>query len=89
MHPRFKDPQMEQVISRLIKSLMAGEGVTYQELSQRLAQRSVDQNEVTLRGKINNGSMGSPLFLHILLALDEESLDLTLVDSKFRKSKAR
>ena len=88
MPKRFKDERMELVISRLIRSLMVSEGVSYEELCQKLNAEGVVQTPSTLRTKVSGGSLGAPLFMHILGALGVARLDVETAFEKYRDLKS-
>ena len=75
----FDSPPMRETIRRLIRSRMAYRGYEYKDLVRRLAELGVEQSESNLRSKVNNGSLGAQLFVYILLALDQRSLEMSQV----------
>jgi len=77
----FNSPAMRETIKRLLKSEMALKGVDYRALAVRLEELGVHQTEANLRMKVSRGTLGSQLFIYILLALGLNSLDLTRVVS--------
>lgn len=85
MPTRFKDKNMETVISRFLRSKMVEEGITYDDLSLKLKSVGVIQNPSTLRTKVSEGSMGAPLFIHILSALNETELSIDSMMKKYQK----
>ena len=76
----FDSPDMRETIRRLIRSRMAYKGFEYKDLVRRLGDLGIDQSESNLRSKVNNGSLGAQLFVFILLALDQQTLDLQQVE---------
>lgn len=72
----FDSPEMRETIRRVIRSRMAYKGYEYKDLSRRLGELGVVQNESNLRSKVNNGSLGAQLFVYILMALDMSALNL-------------
>jgi hypothetical protein len=71
---------MAITVRRLLRSQMAAKGIEYKGLTKRLKELGVDQHESTLRSKINNGTLGTQLFLYIQLALDIRDLHMSQVD---------
>ncbi len=71
---------MRETIRRLIRSRMAYRGFEYRDLARELAALGVEQSESNLRSKVNNGSLGAQLFVYILLALGQSSLELSQVE---------
>ena len=76
----FESPVMATTIRRLLRSQMAAKGFEYKDLAKRLKDLGVDQRESTLRSKINNGTLGTQLFLYIQLALGIRDLHLGQVE---------
>lgn len=63
------------LLKRLIRSLMAKQGITYGELSRQLYKRfGVTQLDNNLRSKVNKGKFSADLFVQILI-LCEARLD--------------
>jgi hypothetical protein len=75
----FDSPAMREAIRRLIRSRMAYRGFEYKDLAARLHDLGVEQSETNLRSKVNNGSLGAQLFVYILMALGQSSLELSQV----------
>lgn len=75
----FDSPAMREAIRRLIRSRMAYKGFEYKDLVRRLQELGIEQSESNLRSKVNNGSLGAQLFVYILLALDQRSLEMCQV----------
>jgi hypothetical protein len=71
---------MAIAVRRLLRSQMAAKGIEYKDLAKRLKELGVDQRESTLRSKINNGTLGTQLFLYIQLALGTRDLHMSQVD---------
>ena len=76
----FDSPPMRETIRRLIRSRMAYRGFEYKDLARGLSELGVEQSESNLRSKVNNGSLGAQLFVYILLALDQKTLELAQVE---------
>ncbi len=72
----FDSPSMRETIRRLIRARMAYKNFEYKDLSAGLARLGVIQHESNLRSKVNNGSLGTQLFVYILMALEMDTLDL-------------
>jgi len=83
----YKDAAMETLITRTIRAAMAQDGMTYADLSAALSNNGISQSESTLRSKVNNGTMGASLFLHILSCTSVESLEFNSVMTKYRAIK--
>lgn len=79
-HKLFDSPAMRESIRRLIRSRMAYRGFEYKDLVRRLQELGVEQSESNLRSKVNNGSLGAQLFVYILMALDQTTLELAQVE---------
>jgi hypothetical protein len=71
---------MAIAVRRLLRSQMVAKGIEYKDLAKRLKELGVDQRESTLRSKINNGTLGTQLFLYIQLALGTRDLHMSQVD---------
>jgi len=78
-HSTFESPAMATTIRRLLRSQMAAKGFEYKDLAKNLKELGVDQRESTLRSKINNGTLGTQLFLYIQMALGIRDLHLNQV----------
>lgn len=87
MAERYKDPEMQEVIRRSIRSAMAEENVSYSVLSRRLRDVGVVQNESTLRTKVSTGLMTSSLYIHILQVLNVRSLNITELYTRYSQLK--
>ena len=79
-HKLFDSPAMRETIRRLIRARMAYKGFEYKDLARRLRELGVEQSESNLRSKVNNGSLGAQLFVYILMALDQRSLEISQVE---------
>lgn len=79
-HKLFDSPAMRETIRRLIRARMAYKGFEYKDLVRRLHDLGVEQSESNLRSKVNNGSLGAQLFVFILMALDQRTLELSQVE---------
>lgn len=79
-HKLFDSPAMRETIRRLIRARMAYKGFEYKDLVRRLHELGVEQSESNLRSKVNNGSLGAQLFVFILMALDQRTLELSQVE---------
>lgn len=75
----FDSPDMREAIRRLIRARMAYKGFEYKDLSRALMDLGIEQHESNLRSKVNNGSLGAQLFVYILKALDQPSLEMSQV----------
>ena len=75
----FDSPEMRETIRRLIRARMAYKGFEYKDLSRAVNELGVDQQESNLRSKVNNGSLGAQLFVYILMARDQDSLEMDQV----------
>jgi len=84
----FDSPAMRETIRRLIRSRMAYRGFEYKDLAARLHDLGVEQSETNLRSKVNNGSLGAQLFVYILMALGQSSLELSQVEEILNELKA-
>lgn len=83
MNSVYKDPAMQTLITRTIRSAMVAQGQTYANLSDSLAQRGIHQSVGTLRSKVNSGTMGASLFIHILVSLDSDVLDTDTLAKRY------
>ena len=75
----FDSPDMRETIRRLIRARMAYKGFEYKDLSRALSELGVEQQESNLRSKVNNGSLGTQLFIYILMALGQTALEMDQV----------
>jgi len=83
----YKDPVMETIVTRTIRSMMANEGLGYADLCDRLAKQGITQSESTLRSKVNNGTLAATLFIHIMASAEDETIDLARIMKKHAKLK--
>lgn len=83
----YKDAAMEKLITRTIRAAMAQDGMSYSSLCSALADKGIKQSESTLRSKVNNGTMGASLFLHIMSCTSAESLELQSIMTKYQTIK--
>jgi hypothetical protein len=60
--------------SRLIKSLLSLEGITYGQLSDRLRALGVDVSESSLSNRINGGKFGAAFLLQVMTAIKMKHL---------------
>ncbi|MBB6521108.1 DUF6471 domain-containing protein [Pseudoteredinibacter isoporae] len=72
----FNSPEMNETIRRYFAMEKNMRGLDYRELSKRLADAGVEQSEGNLRVKMTTGKLGTPLFLHLLMAMDVKQLDM-------------
>lgn len=72
----FNSPEMNETIRRYFAVEKNVRGLDYRELSRRLAEAGVEQSEGNLRVKMTTGKLGTPLFLHLLMAMDVKQLDM-------------
>ncbi|MDQ6438170.1 DUF6471 domain-containing protein [Mesorhizobium sp. LHD-90] len=62
--------------SRILKSELKRRGVKYSELTDRLAQIGVHENERNVRNKVSRGSFSAVFLLQCLRAIGSEQLRL-------------
>lgn len=55
--------------SSILKSILGREGVTYKELARRLTAIGFEEEEATLRNKVNRGTFQFQFFLRCLVVL--------------------
>ena len=83
----YKDPVMEKLITRTIRSAMAQDGMSYADLTAALISKGINQSESTLRSKVNNGTMAASLFIHIISCTSLTTIDLDTLMKKYQKIK--
>jgi len=83
----YKDPAMETLITRTVRAAMAQEGMTYADLREALAKKGIQQSESTLRSKVNNGTMVTSLFLHIMSCTKVNAIELSELMVRYRSIK--
>ncbi len=76
MSKTFNSPEMNETIRRYFAMEKSVRGLDYRELSRRLAEAGVEQSEGNLRVKMTTGKLGTPLFLHLLMAMGVKQLDM-------------
>lgn len=68
-------PEWRAVVKRLLKSEMEAHGVKYRGLSEGLKERfGIIQTEENLRQKIAKGTLGTQLFLQLILVIGVDSI---------------
>ena len=68
-------PEWRVVVKRLLKSEMEAHGVKYRDLSEGLKERfGIVQTEENLRQKIAKGTLGTQLFLQLILVIGVDSI---------------
>lgn len=80
----FDSPLMRESLKRYMRTQMTLKNIKYRELSERLAQMGVIQEERTLRNKINKGNLSAQLFAFILIALDVECFNTKELQNIFQ-----
>ncbi|MCV6613540.1 MAG: DUF6471 domain-containing protein [Cellvibrionaceae bacterium] len=81
----FSSPEMSETIRRYFAIEKNLRGLDYKSLSQRLAEAGVAQSEGNLRVKMTTGKLGTPLFLHLLMAMEIQQLDLGQVRTIYQQ----
>lgn len=71
--------QWRKVVQRIVRSEMSLRGVTYQTLSDRLAEIGIEQSADNLRNKINKGILGADLLLQLLFVLKARPLSVDMI----------
>jgi ribosomal protein L20 len=84
----YKDSAMETLITRTIRAAMVQEGMTYADLAKVLKKNGINQSESTLRSKVNNGTMATSLFLHIMSSTNSAAIDLPSLMDKYEQIKS-
>ncbi|MBL1292798.1 MAG: hypothetical protein COB61_002895 [Thiotrichales bacterium] len=69
-------PQWEKLLSEYLKEIKAIHNIPYREISKRLENIGFNQTSGNLSNKFSSGIIGGPLLIAVLIAMDEESLDL-------------
>lgn len=70
-------PEWSQVVKRYLRSEMSLHDMTYRNLAQELKREfDINQSENNLKTKINQGILGTQLFLQILCVLGTASIDI-------------
>ena len=84
----YRDPHMQEAIRRTIRSLMVKNDVTYETLAKNLEdQYDIRHNPLTLKSKVNKGTIGAQLLIYVLLALDLKELHLGDLENLMLKYK--
>ncbi|WP_299979658.1 DUF6471 domain-containing protein [uncultured Pseudoteredinibacter sp.] len=81
----FNSPEMTETIRRYFAMEKSMRGLDYRELSRRLAEGGVEQSEGNLRVKMTTGKLGTPLFLHLLMAMGVKQLDMEQIDTIYQQ----
>jgi len=81
----FNSPEMSETIRRLFAMEKSMRGLDYKKLSRRLHEAGVEQSEGNLRVKMTTGKLGTPLFLHLLMAMEVKQLDLEKVNEIYQQ----
>lgn len=72
---RHNQQEWAQVVSRLVRTLMARHQLNYSQLSERLRQEfGTLQLENNLRSKVSRGTLGAQLLLQILAVCNGDSI---------------
>jgi len=73
-------PEWRVVVKRLLKSEMEAHGVKYRDLSEGLKERfGIVQTEENLRQKIAKGTLGTQLFLQLILVIGVDSINASQI----------
>ncbi len=81
-------PEWRAVVKRLLKSEMEVHGIKYRDLSSGLKERfGVIQTEENLRQKISKGTLGTQLFLQLLLVIGVDSIKTSQIQAIYDKVK--
>lgn len=62
---------------RLLKAELVRRGITFKELSDRLATVGVRENARQLTNKVNRGTFSAAFFLKVMRAIEASSVDLS------------
>lgn len=81
------ETKAQEWVKRVIRVEMSRRGITYQELSERLALLTVEIGEHALRNKIARGTFSAAFFVYCLEALEMGQLDLGYIDQEFYRMK--
>lgn len=73
----FDSPAMRESLRRYIRIQMTSRNLKYRDLSERLEEIGIRQEERTLRNKVSKGNLGAQLFMYILVALDVQELKIS------------
>ncbi len=75
-------PEWRAVVKRLLKSEMEVHGIKYRDLSLGLKERfGLIQTEENLRQKITKGTLGTQLFLQLLLVIGVDSIKTSQIQT--------
>lgn len=78
----YRNPAMQKAIKLTVRSLMVKNNETYDSLCGKLEQKyGIVHNPLTLKSKINKGTIGAQLFVFILLCLNIRDLNLAELES--------
>ncbi len=82
MENLINTPEWRAVVRRLLKSEMEAHGVKYRDLSSGLKERfGVIQTVENLRQKVTKGTLGTQLFLQLLLVIGVESISASQIQA--------
>jgi Domain of unknown function (DUF6471) len=70
------EPEWADEIKRLLRAEMARRGVTYEQLSEKLAAIGVTDSSVNLRNKVARGKFSAVFFVQCLVAMGAETFRL-------------
>ena len=85
----YRDLNMQEAVKRTVRSLMVKNGETYASLTKKLEmQYGIRHNPLTLKSKINKGTIGAQLYIYVLLALDLQELNLSELENLMLKYKS-
>lgn len=66
----------EARVSNMLKAELKRQGVTYGQLTERLAEMGVDEKEVNIRNKLSRGKFTAVFLIQCLEAIGVQSLRL-------------
>ena len=88
MSNMINTPEWRAVVKRLLKSEMEVHGLRYRDLSVGLEERfGTIQTEENLRQKITKGTLGTQLFLQLLLVIGVESITAAQIQTLYNNAK--
>ena len=70
------DAEWAEDVKRLLRAEMTRRGVTYENLSERLAEIGVNDNAVNLRNKVSRGKFSATFLVQCLTAIGARALRL-------------
>lgn len=79
------DPNWAEALRRYIRSEKAKSGLTYEDISEKLdLVYGIKQSPANLKSKITRANFGAQLFLQMMLVMDSEKIDLSVLNELYQ-----